>query len=391
MSLRGATILTMAVFALQPLAFGAWLALIPHVKADLGLSKAELAIALLGMPVALVPSLQIAARVLGRYGPRRVLAVAFPVQTPVVLLPLLAVGQGSLFAALAALGVVLAFLQVSLNVYAGRLEKSAGVVIMSRCHGFWALGLMAGSLVAAVLVALPDVLRLGGIAVLSSVAGMAVALALPKLSGSETGSGPPRRALRRIPPVLFAISLFALAIGMTEGAMSDWSAVYMAERWPEGAGRAGLAVSLYAGCVAVGRFLGDAATTLLGRVRLARGASLVALAGLAMIVGPWSVPVAFAGFAIVGLGVSIGFPLAVSAAAGLDDTYESANIAVLSTISLCGFLIGPPMIGFLADGFSLRVGLSALFPLLAVSVWLSGALRPSNPRNQVSDSPILVP
>lgn len=376
MTVRQTILLTMAVFALQPLALGAWLALIPQVKADLGLSKSELAIALLGNPIALIPGLQLAARVLARFGPRRVLALCFPLQSVLILLPLFAVEQWSLFAALAAYGIVMAHLQVSLNVYAGRLEKSLGVVVMNRCHGFWALGLMGGALGMALLVGLPDVWRVFLISGLSGAAGVVVALRLPRLAGAEEGRAPPCRALRSLPVALILISVFALIIGMTEGAMADWSAVYLAERWPEGAERAGIAVSIYAGCLAAGRFLGDAAKTRLGTVRLARNSVLVAVLGLVLVIGPWPLWGAFVGFALVGLGASVGFPLAVSAVAALDDLYEGANIAVLSTIALSGFLIGPPTIGFLADAFGLRIGLGVLLPLLAVALLLARWLAP---------------
>ncbi|MDJ0640004.1 MAG: MFS transporter, partial [Paracoccaceae bacterium] len=99
-----ATYIIMAVFFLQPLALGGWLALIPLVKADLGLSKGELAIALIGMPIALIPSLQIAGRVVSRFGPRRMFKLFFPAQGLAILLPLLAWNVPSLFAALFAVG-----------------------------------------------------------------------------------------------------------------------------------------------------------------------------------------------------------------------------------------------------------------------------------------------
>ena len=112
----------MAVFALQPLALGAWLALIPQIKAALGLSKAELAFALLGQPIAIIPGLQIASRAMNVVGPRRILAAGFLMQPLVYVLPVNATGQGSLFLSLMVVGLVGAFMQVSLNVYAGRLD-----------------------------------------------------------------------------------------------------------------------------------------------------------------------------------------------------------------------------------------------------------------------------
>ncbi|WP_377509209.1 MFS transporter [Octadecabacter sp. R77987] len=374
-SLFRTTLLTIAVFALQALAFGAWLALIPDVQIKLGLNKAQLALALLGMPIATIPTLQVASRLVSRFGPRRLLAAGFLAQPLSVILPLIAVGQGSLFAGLLATGFVMAFMQVSLNVYAGRLEKQTGATVMIRCHGFWAIGLMLGSLFATLSgVSLVGTLLI--IALPAAMLGVVVALSLPRLAGEVVGGvSPPRRALRQIPPALFYVSIFALAISMTEGAMSDWAAIYLAERLPEGARHAGIAVTIYSGFLAVGRLIGDALKIRLGAVRLARLTVTLAILGLGMLVMPLPLGLAYVGFACIGLGASVGFPLGVSAAAALDDTYEGANIAIMSSVAICGFLIGPPLIGFLAEAVNLRVGLAALIPLLVTAWVLAGALR----------------
>jgi len=374
---RHTLILTMTVFALQPFALGAWLALIPHVKEVLGLSKSDLALCLLGMPLALIPSLQLASRAVAGFGPRRVLMAMFPVQAFTFVLPVLAGVPVMLFAALAVNGAVMAFMQASLNVYAGRLEKTTGVVVMGRCHGAWALGLMGGSLGVTMFAALPAQWAVLAVSVPTSLFGIILARALPRLGEQEGGTVPPRRRLRDVPAAVYYISVFALAVAMTEGAMSDWAAVYLAERLPEGATHAGIAVSIYAGFLAAGRFAGDAAKGWLGAVGLARGSIGLAIAGVLMLVLPLPIGFAYVGFAVIGLGASVGFPLGVSAVAALDDTYEAPNIALMSMLSIAGFLLGPPMIGFLADGFGLRVGLAALLPLLGVSLWLAGWLRPT--------------
>ena len=73
----------------------------------------------------------------------------------------------------------------------------------------------------------------------------------------------------------------------------------------------------------------------------------------------------------------MGFPIGVSAAAGLDDIYEGPNIAILSTVTMIGFLVGPPMIGTLAEVFSLRVALAALLPGLIAGFFLAKSLKPA--------------
>ena len=165
--------------------------------------------------------------------------------------------------------------------------------------------------------------------------------------------------------------MFVFAVTLAEGAMSDWAAVYLAERWGSGPEDAGIAVSIFAGFLAAGRFAGDFLKRKLGARGVARLTVGLAIVGVACLTIPSGVPAIFIGFALVGLGVSIGFPLGISAAAGLDDTHEAQNIATMAMIAMSGFLVGPPFIGFVAEAISLRVALLVLFPGLFVAFWLT--------------------
>jgi fucose permease len=368
---RKATLLIMALFMLQPMAFGAWLAMIPYIKVSLGLSKGDLALALLGLPIALIPTLQLASRVVAKIGPRKTFAILLPVQTCVVLLPFLTSGIVGLFMTLALFGAVVAFLEVALNTYAGRLEKSANLTIMSRCHGFWALGVMIGSLLATALFGLGPILAVFLVCAVSGGTGIWAGLSLPRLKGENDSASVKPQKLREMPKALFLISMFVFAVTLAEGAMSDWAAVYLAERWGSGPEDAGIAVSIFAGFLAAGRFAGDFLKRKLGARGVARLTVGLAIVGVACLTIPSGVPAIFIGFALVGLGVSIGFPLGISAAAGLDDTHEAQNIATMAMIAMSGFLVGPPFIGFVAEAISLRVALLVLFPGLFVAFWLT--------------------
>lgn len=372
-----ATFLIMAIFFLQPVALGGWLALIPLVKADLGLTKAELALALVGMPAALIPSLQIAGRVIGRFGPRRVARLFFPLQAVAILLPLLAWDWPSLFAALFMTGATVAFIEVAMNVYAGRLEKQSSALIMNRCHGFWALGLMTGSGVIGLGGHLPPFALLGALAAVSAILGLWASAVSPQLPGEGTHAMPMRR-LAALPRALICIALFMLFVTLAEGAMADWAAVYLAERIGDPEARAGFAVTIFSGFMAAGRFIGDALKRRMGAVALARLTTGCAIAGLLLLVLPLPLWAAYPGFALVGFGISTAYPLGVSAVAALDDSHEASNIAFTATVALGGFLVGPPLIGFLAQAFSLAVGLAALLPGLLLAYWLTRWLGPES-------------
>ncbi len=371
-----ATLLIMAVFVLQPFAIGGWLALIPYVMESLSLSKGQLALALMGMPIALIPSLQIAGRAMSSFGPRRVLWTFFPIQAVTVLLPLWAWSATSLFGALFLLGASAAFCEVAMNVYAGRLEKRADVMIMNRCHGFWATGIMGGSAFVAILTALSPGQMILLLALVSGAGGAFAAVYLPRLGDDETGIAPPRRNLAQLPPALIFVALFMFFVTLTEGVMADWSAVYLAERWQVPTSNAGIAVTIFAAFMAGGRFIGDWMKRRMGSVALARLTTGSAIAGVLILVVPLPVWIALPGFALVGFGISAAYPLGVSAIAALDDQYESANIAIMATVALGGFLVGPPLIGFASEVFSLPVAFALLIPGLILALYLTRWLKP---------------
>ncbi|MEM6660364.1 MAG: MFS transporter, partial [Pseudomonadota bacterium] len=343
---RQATLWIMAVFFLQPLALGGWLALIPEVKGTLGLSKGQLAFALMGLPIALVPGLQIAGRVISDRGPRRIATVFFPLQAFAFLLPFAAWDMWSLFAALFTIGLMMAFVEVAMNVYAGRLEKREHILIMNRCHGFWSSGVMVGSGAIALFNAglSPQV----GLAVVSAAGGAAAAHALPRLKGEDGEHAPPRRSMRNVPKALVLIALLMFIVTLTEGVMADWAAVFMAERLDESGARAALAVTVFAGLMAAGRFAGDVIKRVFGAVLHAQITIACAMLGLILVISPLPVWTTYAGFALLGFGTSAAYPLGVSAIAALDDRYEAPNIAFAATMAMGGFLIGPPLIGFLS-------------------------------------------
>ena len=368
-----ATIFIMAVFMLQPLALGGWLALIPQVKADLGLTKSQLAIALMGIPLAVVPGLQIAGRVISRFGPRRISAAFFPLQSLVFVLPLLAWSGTSLFFVLFFAGLMMAFIEVAMNVYAGRLEKQTTALIMNRCHGFWAFGLMLGS--ASMAMTGQGITTQVALAVISAVGGVLASRALVKLPGEDTDVVPPRRALSKLPPALLLIAVFMFVITLVEGVMADWAAVYLSERLNDPTARAGIAVTIFSAFLAGGRFLGDILKGRFGAVRHAQITLVCVVAGLLSLIFPLPLWVAYFGFAFVGFGVSAAYPLGVSAVAALDDRYEAPNIAIAATVAMGGFMIGPPLIGFLGQAFSLAVAFAALLPGVFLAFWLTRWLR----------------
>lgn len=377
MSLLSSQRLVMLVFFLQPVAFGSWLPRIPEVQSALGLGPAALAVALLGMPVGTLLTLPIAGPLVGRIGARTAILIGFVFYSIAVCLPVLAPDPILLFIALMLAGSSISFVELGMNVEADLVEKASGKLIMNTSHGCWSLGIMAGSLIGSAMAGLgvaPGI-ALPLVAFIVLPIALAVGLSLPALRDTPHEGAEQRSAWSLPSPALLGICLFVFGITMTEGAMADWSAIFLRDALTAGTGLVGLGYSVFAFMVAAGRFGGDWLKRRFGAVGTARlCGSLAILGGLVLFAAP-SVEIALVGFGIIGVGVSVGFPLAVTAAAGLGDRPASANVAVLSFVALTGFLIGPPLIGFVAEHSDIRVGVACVIPMLVLSLLLTGRLR----------------
>ncbi len=383
--------LTMLAFFLQPVAFGSWLPRIPEIQAGLGLGPAALALALLGMPCGTLLTLPFAGPLVARIGGRGAIIWGFVFYTIAASLPVLAPHPILLFIALMFAGSAISFVELGLNVQADLVEKTSGKLIMNTSHGCWSLGIMVGSLIgsgfAAIGVAPQIAVPL--LAVLVLPVAILTGIALPKLNDAPAEGQTQKSAWSLPSPALIGICLFVFGITMTEGAMADWSAIFLRDALSAEGGLVGLGYSLFAFMVAAGRFGGDTLKRRFGAVGTARlCGSLAVIGGIVLYFAP-SVELALVVFGIIGVGVSVGFPLAVTAAAGLGDRAASANVAVLSFVALTGFLIGPPLIGFVAEQGGIRIGIACVVPFLLVSLFLTGRLAGRKPIVTNSQSPAI--
>lgn len=375
--------LTMLIFFLQPIAFGSWLPRIPEVQQALGLGPAGLAVALLGLPVGTLLTLPFAGPLVGRIGPRMAILSGFIFYTIAVSLPALAPDPTLLFIALMLAGSSISFVELGLNVQADAVEKGEGKLIMTKSHGFWSVGIMVGSLLGSALAGfgLGAAWAIGLVAIAVLPLALAVALILPVYPTPPQAEGKQRSAWALPSWPLVGICCFVFGITMTEGAMADWSAIFLRDALGAEGGMVGLGYSVFAMMVAAGRFGGDTLKRQFGAVNTARICGVLALIGAALLTVAANETAALIGFGIIGLGVSVGFPLAVTAAASLGDRAASANVAILSFVALLGFLVGPPVIGLVAEHADMRIALACLLPVLAISLLLAGRLdtRPNIP------------
>ena len=371
------TRLIMAVFFVQAFSLTNWFPRIPDVQARLGLGPAELSICLIGMSLGSFCVTFFTGPLVDRLSPRKTMLVGMVLFYVALTLPGWTWDAPSLFVALALMGASYVVVDVAMNVEAARIQETGGRRILSTCHGFWSLGSVAGSVIGAQF-AQADVrawLHLIIVAIVSLPVGLMLVRALPAMLATPVADRPRRPMLALPSMAMVGVCIYAFGVILAELTTRNWGAVYLRETIGTSAAATGWGLGIFSLMMAAGRLAGDRLTDRIGAVALGRICAATAVAGVLALVTAQNLPMALVGFAAVGLGVSVGFPLSVSAAAARGDRPPAINVATLSLIAYSGSLVGPPLVGFVAQGAGLRIGLATLLPLMVLSALFAGELR----------------
>ena len=360
-----------AVFLANGVGIGAWAACIPALKARLALSDGALGFVLFAFAVGAVLSMQLAARLTRRLGPAnatRAATLLFGVALP---LPALAPDFATLAIAAFAVGAANGLLDVTMNGHAGGIERRWGAAIMSSFHAAWSAGGLVGAAIGGALLVFGAAWTLGAAAAL--VAAFA-ALVWTRLQDAD--ALPPSTQAGAAPPIATVLPLCVAALLCMgcEGAMADWTGVYLMETARAPQAMAPIGFAAFSATMVVGRLLGDNAVRAWGRARVVRWGATLAAAGLALAVVDPRLGPATLGFALVGAGLSNVVPTLFSAAAGLASV-PAAGVAMVATAGYAGLLSGPVVIGAIAQGASLRLGIAILILCVGVAAVAARSLR----------------
>ncbi|MFE7114132.1 MFS transporter [Streptomyces sp. NPDC057654] len=392
---RGATALY-AVFFINGLVLASWAPRIPQIKAALGLTEAELGLALLGVALGSLPAMAAAGVLVNRFGSHTVARITVVWYAASIVLPGLARNLAGLIASLTVLGAAVGSLDVAMNTHAVEVERGSGRSRMSSFHGLYSAGALAGALLgtAGAALGLSPPAQFAGTAVAAAAAACFAGGALrPALRPHRRdGTSPRRPRAGRLSLRLLLLSALGLSVLMIEGAMTDWGSVYLAGSLHAGPGVAGAGYAVFALAMMAGRLGGDRAAGRLGPVRTVRyGAVLSGCAAVTALAAGDPV-VAVAAYGAVGLGIAASFPLVVSGAgrhssgtdgAGDTDGPDNANgpngahgtaVAAVTSTGYLAFLAGPPLIGSLASAGSLRAALLVVPALALAAVCLAPLL-----------------
>jgi MFS family permease len=369
----GLSPLTMARWAVSTVFFingagvGLWAAHIPLVAGRFGLAEDFMGLVLLCLGLGAMAAMPLSGWACSRFGTRtvtRALAFAFAAAIP---LPILAPSVPALFAGALAFGASNGALDVAMNAQASEIETARGRSTMASFHGFFSVGGLAGAALGGVIIAAGfgdgrGAAMAAVLIVLLLAAAAARLFAAPRSEAQAAHFERPHRAA-------LSLGLLAFISMIVEGAVADWSALLLTEHAGAtpaigAAGYAAFSIAM-AGC----RFAGDSLIGAFGPRRLMVMGGISIAAGLAA-AAAFSVPLpAAAGFALVGIGAANVVPVIFAAAGRIPGLPPGAGIAAVATVGYTGFLIGPPVIGWIAS----VIGLPAAHGLLALAGLLIAA------------------
>jgi MFS family permease len=373
-ALRASRLAVLAVFFVNGVVIGSWVVRIPAIKERLGLGDGLLGVALLGAAVGALVAMPLVGALVSRFGSRRIVGTTALALSVSLLMPALAPSLLLLVPAVVVLGAANGGLDVAMNAQAVAVERGYGRPIMSSFHAAWSFGGLGGAALGGLLASkgIGPLPHFSAVAIVATIAFAFAYGALLPSGADASGEGTP--AFARPTRALLGLGIISFCVLLGEGAMGDWSAVYLDGTLRTGPGFAAAGYAAFSLSMAFGRLLGDRLTELLGPARLVRSCAAIAAVGLGVALAAAQPLVALTGFACAGAGFSIIFPTALSAA-GRTGGPTGPALAAVTTAAYTGFLVGPPFIGFLAELTGLGYALYLVVALSTTIVILAGAVN----------------
>ena len=350
-----------AYYFVPGVVFASWASRIPDIKHLLHLGNGQLGTVLFAIPIGQLLMMAFSGVLVNKFGSKKMLILSEVLYAAVLFCIGCSSTVAALTAALVGFGMMANLMNIATNTQACLVEKMYGRNIMSSFHGLWSLGGFAGGIIGALFAntLLPIEVHYAAVLALSLII---LAAGLRFLVNDTTAKAEeedvPKFSFKTIDPVLFLLGLMGFAGMFCEGTVYDWSSVYFASvvKPDEAFVRAGYIAGM--GAMTLGRFFADGFVTKYGPSRVLKTCGALIVTGLWMAAAlPWLVP-ATLGFLIVGFGISSSVPICYSIAGKLGTVKASIAITIVSSISFFGFLVGPPVIGWLSEVTGLRIALS---------------------------------
>lgn len=375
---RKAQAATRISFFVAGFVMASWAPLVPFVKHRLDINDATLGMLLLSLGIGSLLAMPFTGLLTSKLGCRTVILIASALLCAI--LPMLT--QANTFPTMAVtllfFGATIGMIDVSMNIQAVIVERASGRAMMSGFHGFFSVGgiVGAGGVSALLWLGLSPLMAILAIVILLIVF-MSIAHA-HLLRTTNKNKGDPLFVIPR-GWVMF-IGLLCFIMFLAEGAILDWSALFLTAERHLSSTQAGIGYAAFSVAMTLGRLNGDRVVNALGRYAILAGGSLCAALGLLLTISIDNVLTSIAGFVMVGIGASNVVPILFSAAGNQKIMPANLAIAAITTVGYAGILVGPTLLGFIAQlsSLSLAFGCVALL-LLIVCISARAITRPLEP------------
>jgi MFS family permease len=373
---------TYAMFLADGLGFGIWAGHIPAFKQKFELSDSALSIVLLAVAAGAIVSMPVAGQAVRHFGSRRCIAVSLVCYALCLASLALAPSLGLFVVAALLFGAAKGGVDVGINAQAVIVERLYGRPIMASFQALWSVGGLGGGFLTSATLGLGStpVINLVGVAALILLLDLLYSSRLMHDPASLQGKDAP--GLRLPGKALLYVAILTFIGLFSEGALQDWTGVYMRQVVAVPVSVAAVGYASYSTAMALGRFGGDRVTAFLGERFVMRLSGLLIIVGLGTALLIPNPIFAIAGFAVVGLGNSNLVPILFSAAGRDPVLGPGPGIAVVTTLGFCGFLVGPAVIGLMSKFFGLPVALSLVAVLGLITAVCGPAVIQSHALSQ---------
>ncbi|WP_312921698.1 MFS transporter [Empedobacter brevis] len=362
-------------FFSQGLAFSSWASRIPTIKSDLGISEGQLGTLLLLMPIGQLCTMALSGKLVAKFGSKNVLKIVVLIYPFILCCIGLAQNFYQLGAVLFLFGVVGNMCNISVNTQGVEVEKIYGKSIMSSFHGAWSIAGFTGALIGLLMMNLQvntfyHFVIIYGLIVLNWL------INKNYLVNSSPALTKEKKSIFSKPDtVLVQLGIIGFLSMATEGAMFDWSGVYFQDivKAPQNLVVVGYASFMV--MMATGRFVGDYFISKFGKQRIMQMSGIFMFSGLMLSVFLPQFIVCTLAFMMVGLGVACNVPMVYSVAGKNKNVNPGVALAMVSSISFLGFLMGPPLIGYVAEVFDLRYSYALFACFGLIMVFMVGRMK----------------
>jgi MFS family permease len=363
-----------AMFFLHGLCFASWAARIPSIQENLHLTSSTLGAVLFALPAGFFLSLPFAGWLIGLAGSKRVVVLSAALYSVSLFCIGLASTTTALVISLFAFGFFANLLNISINTQAVIVERLYEKKLMATFHGLWSLAGFAGAAIGALMIG-NNIAPYHHYIIISVIVVIVASICSFYLVTHDNTSDEKRPLFAMPDRSLLNLGIIAFCSMMAEGAMFDWSGIYFSKVVNTNAAFTGLGYTTFMIAMAAMRFTADGLSEKFGLKKLIQASGALTTAGLILaVIQPQLIP-ALIGFFLIGMGVSSVVPMVYSAAGKSKVLSPGTALTAVSSLGFMGLLVGPPVIGFIAEATSLRVSFLAI-SLMSVAVILFASLLP---------------